>query len=139
MLDGFNLRYQEKTPVPYSARKAYLIYGWMASRHVFNDFILRLPADWQVRVLDLPRYGGASFTEPFDIAMITETFAAQTDAPVHILGWSLSGLVALYLVVLYSDGICPLCLIISPTRLIADMDYLEGPANPVLDEMVGAF
>ena len=125
--------------MPHSAKKVYLIHGWAANRHVFDDLIPRLPADWQIRALDLPGHGDAPFAEPFDIAAIAETFAAQIDAPAHILGWSLGGLVALYLAALYPDKIRSLCLTASFARLTADADYPEGLSNPALGKMVGAF
>ena len=83
--------------MPHSAKKVYLIHGWAANRHVFDDLIPRLPAGWDVRALDLPGHGDAPFAEPFDIAAVAEAFAGQIDTPAHILGWSLGGLVALYL------------------------------------------
>ena len=125
--------------MPHSAKKVYLIHGWAANRHVFDDLIPRLPADWQIRALDLPGHGDAPFAEPFDIATIAETFAAQIDTPAHILGWSLGGLVALYLAALYPDKIRSLCLTAGFARLTADTDYPEGLANPALGKMVGAF
>ena len=75
--------------MPHSAKKVYLIHGWAANRHVFDDLIPRLPAGWDVRALDLPGHGDAPFAEPFDIAAVAETFAGQIDTPAHILGWSL--------------------------------------------------
>lgn len=125
--------------MPHSAKKVYLIHGWAANRHVFDDLIPRLPADWDVRALDLPGHGDAPFAEPFDIAAVAETFAGQIDTPAHILGWSLGGLVALYLTALYPDKIRSLCLTASFARLTADTDYPEGLAQPALGKMVGAF
>ena len=125
--------------MPYSAKKVYLIHGWAANRHVFDDLIPRLSADWDIRALDLPGHGDAPFAEPFDIAAIAETFAAQIDTPAHILGWSLGGLVALYLAALYPDKIRSLCLTAGFARLTADTDYPEGLANLALGKMVGAF
>ena len=70
---------------------------------------------------------------------VAEAFAGQIDTPAHILGWSLGGLVALYLTALYPDKIQSLCLTASFARLTADTDYPEGLAQPALGKMVGAF
>ncbi len=72
-------------------------------------------------------------------AAVAEAFAGQIDTPAHILGWSLGGLVALYLTALYPDKIKSLCLTASFARLTADTDYPEGLAQPALGKMVGAF
>ena len=125
--------------MPHSAKKVYLIHGWAANRHVFDDLIPRLPTDWDIRALDLPGHGDAPFAEPFDIAAIAETFAAQIDTPAHILGWSLGGLVALHLAARQPDKVRSLCLTASFARLTADADYPEGLSNPALGKMVGAF
>ena len=125
--------------MPHSAKKVYLIHGWAANRHVFDDLIPRLSADWQIRALDLPGHGDAPFTEPFNIAAIAEAFAEEIDAPAHILGWSLGGLVALHLAARRPDKVRSLCLTASFARLTADADYPEGLSNPALGKMVGAF
>ena len=125
--------------MPHSAKKVYLIHGWAANRHVFDDLIPRLPNDWDIRALDLPGHGDAPFAEPFDIAAIAEAFAEEIDTPAHILGWSLGGLVALHLAARRPDKVRSLCLTASFARLTADADYPEGLSNSALSKMVGAF
>ena len=44
-----------------STKKVYLIHGWAANRHVFDDLIPRLPADWQCYALNLAGHGDAAF------------------------------------------------------------------------------
>lgn len=125
--------------MPHSAKKIFLIHGWAANRHVFDDFIPRLPAAWDIRALDLPGHGGAPFAETFDIAAAAEDYAGQIDTPAHILGWSLGGLVALHLAARYPEKVRSLCLTASFARLTAAEDYPEGLAAPALGKMVGAF
>ena len=125
--------------MPDAAKKVYLIHGWGANRHVFDDLMPRLPAEWAVCAPDLPGHGDAPFVRPFDIAAAADGIAAQIDVPADILGWSLGGLVALYLVVRHPGKVRSLCLTASFARLTADEDYPEGLAAPALGKMVGAF
>lgn len=125
--------------MPHSAKKVYLIHGWAANRHVFDDFIPRLPHDWEVHALNLPGHGDAPFSDDFDIAAIADHYAAQIDTPAHILGWSLGGLVALYLAARHPDKVKSLCLTASFAKFTAEADYPEGLSHPALAKMVGAF
>ena len=132
-------RQQERKFMPDAAKKVYLIHGWGANRHVFDDLMPRLPAEWAVCAPDLPGHGDAPFVRPFDIAAAADGIAAQIDAPADILGWSLGGLVALYLAARHPGKVRSLCLTASFARLTADEDYPEGLAAPALGKMVGAF
>ena len=130
---------QERKFMSDAAKKVYLIHGWGANHHVFDDLMPRLPAEWVVCAPDLPGHGDAPFVQPFDIEAAADAVAAQIDTPADILGWSLGGLVALYLAARHSDKVRSLCLTASFARLTADEDYPEGLAAPALGKMVGAF
>ena len=69
-------RQQERKFMPDAAKKVYLIHGWGANRHVFDDLMPRLPATWSVSSVDLPGHGDAPFVQPFDIEA-----AADADYP----------------------------------------------------------
>ncbi|STZ77161.1 pimeloyl-ACP methyl ester esterase BioH [Bergeriella denitrificans] len=125
--------------MPNSVQKVYLIHGWGANRHVFDDLIPRLPASWDIHNLDLPGHGGAPDIEPFDIAAIADRFAADIDSPAHILGWSLGGLAALNLAARHPEKVRSLCLTASFAKLTAAPDYLEGLDRVALGKMVGLF
>lgn len=125
--------------MPYPAKKVCLIHGWAANRHVFDDFVPRLPHDWAVSAFNLPGHGGAPFSEPFDIAAAADGYAAQIDTPAHILGWSLGGLVALYLAARHPEKVKSLCLTATFAKFTAAPDYPEGLNHPALAKMVGAF
>ncbi|WP_375731082.1 alpha/beta fold hydrolase, partial [Neisseria meningitidis] len=53
--------------MPDAVKKVYLIHGWGANRHMFDDLMPRLPATWPVSAVDLPGHGDAPFAQPFDI------------------------------------------------------------------------
>lgn len=123
----------------HSAPKVYLIHGWAANRHIFDDLILHLPTDWDIHAVNLPGHGDESFDGKFDIAAIADTFASQINTPTHILGWSLGGLVALYMAARHPDKVCSLCLSASFAKFLATTDYPEGLSHPALAKMIGFF
>ena len=122
-----------------SAQKIYLIHGWGVNRHVFDDFITHLPATWDVRLLNLPGHGTAAAGETFDIERVADDFARQIDQPAHILGWSLGGLVALYLAVRHPEKVTSLCLTASFAKLLAADHYPEGLNQVALGKMIALF
>nr|WP_231998428.1 pimeloyl-ACP methyl ester esterase BioH [Neisseria animalis] len=124
--------------MPHS-RKVYLIHGWGANRHVFDDLIPRLPAAWHIRAFDLPGHGGAPDVGTFDIAAVADRFAAQIDGRADLLGWSLGGLVVLYIAARHPDKVRSLCLTASFARLTAAPDYPEGLNRVALGKMTGLF
>ncbi|MCP1660839.1 pimeloyl-ACP methyl ester esterase BioH [Neisseria perflava] len=125
--------------MPHAAKKVYLIHGWAANRHVFDDLIPRLPADWTCRALNLPGHGGAPFDTPINLAAVADRYAADISEPAHILGWSLGGLVALYLAARHPNKVASLCLTAGFAKFLAADCYPEGLSQPALGKMIGAF
>lgn len=56
-----------------------------------------------------------------------------------VAGWSLGGLVALYLAKRYPQKVRKLCLIASFAKFLATDDYPEGLTNPALGKMITLF
>lgn len=106
---------------------------------MFNDLIPRFPAHWEVCALDLPGHGDAPFCHDFDVVATADDIAAQIDEPAHVLGWSLGGLVALYLAAHHPDKVKSLCLTASFAKFLACEDYPEGLSNPALAKMIDFF
>lgn len=121
------------------AKKVYLIHGWAANRHIFDDLIPRLPAEWAIQAPDLPGHGQAPFNGRFDIAAAADALAGQIDEPACLLGWSLGGLVALCLAKRHPEKVRALCLTTSFAKLQAEPGYPEGLSHPALARMVDLF
>ncbi|MDO1510696.1 MULTISPECIES: pimeloyl-ACP methyl ester esterase BioH [unclassified Neisseria] len=121
------------------AKKVYLIHGWAANRHIFDDLTPRLPAGWEIRTVNLPGHGDAPFNGEFDVAATADMIARQIDEPAYLLGWSLGGLISLYLAANYPEKVRSLCLTASFARFQAAPDYPEGLTNPALAKMIALF
>ncbi len=123
----------------HSPKNVYLIHGWAANRHIFDDLTPRLPANWHIRALNLPGHGDAPFNGGFDVADAADAFAEQISEPAYLVGWSLGGLVALYLAHRHPEKVRALCLTASFARFQAAPDYPEGLSNPALAKMIVLF
>lgn len=119
----------------------WLIHGWAANHHVFDPLYARMPPPVQAvwRAPDLPGHGSASFDGVFDVAACADAIAAQITAPVHVLGWSLGGLVALSVAARYPHKVKTLCLTASFAKFQAAADYPEGLSHPALGKMATLF
>lgn len=123
----------------HGTEKVYLIHGWAANRHVFDDWRGRLPAEWHIEAVDLPGHGGAPFDAPFDLSRAANALAAKISTPAHLFGWSLGGLLALITAARHPEKVRSLCLTASFAKFLAAPDYPEGLAQPALAKMVGLF
>lgn len=122
-----------------SAKKVYLIHGWAANRHIFDDLVLRLPDNWDIETLNLPGHGDAPFDGLFDVTATADLLAGQISEPAYILGWSLGGLVALHIAARHPAKTKALCLTASFAKFQAAPDYPEGLNNPALAKMIELF
>lgn len=125
--------------MPRPAKKVYLLHGWAANRHVFNDLIPRLPANWQIEALNLPGHGDAPHHDAFDVAAVADGYANIIEDNAYILGWSLGGMVALYLAARHPHKVRALCLTASFAKFRAEAGYPEGLSNPALAKMLDLF
>ena len=112
--------------MPRPAKKVYLLHGWAANRHVFNDLIPRLPANWQIEALNLPGHGDAPHHDAFDVAAVADDYANIIEDNAYILGWSLGGMLASELAAL--RGECCRGLLTLASNLLTDILY--GVVDP---------
>lgn len=115
-----------------------MLHGWAANHHVFDPLIEKLP-ECRVGAPDLPGHGTSGLQGTFNPAGIADSLAARVDEPVHLLGWSLGGLVSLHMAARHPDKVRSLCLSASFARLTATADYPEGLAKPALGKMIPLF
>ena len=117
----------------------YLIHGWAANGHVFADLRPLLPTNWQVRAPDLPGHGAGQLNGAFDIMAAADTLAAEMPDNSDIVGWSLGGLVALYIAIRHPHKVRRLCLTSSFAKFLATTDYPQGLNRSALDKMITLF
>ncbi|MDO5686328.1 MAG: alpha/beta fold hydrolase [Neisseria sp.] len=124
--------------MPASAQQALFLHGWAANRHVFDDFLPRLP-EFHCHAPDLPGHGEAAFGGTFDAKRIADDLAADITVPQHVFGWSLGGYIALLLAIRHPHAVRSLTLCASFARYGAAEDYAAGVVNPPTAKMADLF
>lgn len=118
-----------------------MIHGWGANHHIFDPLRPQIPAPWQQHwwTPDLPGHGTAAFSGQFNLEEIADQMAGQISTPIHLVGWSLGGMVALLLAAHHPDKVKSLCLTASLVKLLASSDYPQGLQRVSLDIMANHF
>lgn len=73
-----------------------LLHGWGLHGGVFDRVAAALAGDYCVHRVDLPGHGASDPLDPFDGGRVADLLAERFPLPVHVLGWSLGGLIAQY-------------------------------------------
>jgi len=71
-----------------------LLHGWGLHGGVFDRVAANLAADFCVHRVDLPGHGASAAAAVFQPDPIAAELAARFPLPVHVVGWSLGGLIA---------------------------------------------
>lgn len=72
-----------------------LLHGWAMHGGIWHGVAERLAEHFCVHLVDLPGHGYSAAVEPFSLSAIAARVAAEFPHPVHVLGWSLGGAVAM--------------------------------------------
>ena len=116
----------------HSSHNVYLIHGWAANGRIFDPLRPLLPAHWQVHAPDLPGHGTTPLEGAFDIAAAADQIAAQMPCNSDVLGWSLGGVVALFIAYRHPDKVRHLCLTASFAKFLATPAYPQGVSRSAL-------
>ena len=113
-----------------------LLHGWGLNGAVFETLAQRLEAGFEVQCLDLPGHGRSSA----DVAVLEQgidalaaVLAAQTAAPLQLLGWSLGGMAALALAAQAPQRVTRLTLVATTPCFMARDDWPHGLPPAVLE------
>lgn len=106
-----------------------LLHGWGMNGAVWRHVVPQFAADYCLHLVDLPGHGQSGIVEPFTL----ENLAAQIDAafpwPVHVIGWSLGGAVAVQWALMQPDKVRSLTLVAS-TPCFAQRDEWKCAMHP---------
>lgn len=110
------------------------LHGWAVNGAVFGDFRNRLPENWHSVAPNLMGHGDD--VADFDVVAAADRVVAQCDdAPAIWFGWSLGGLVALYVAARYPERVRGLVLCSTFARFQAAADYPEGINSNMMRRM----
>ena len=123
-----------------------LIHGWGMHGGYWQDIVDALQDQYRMHCIDLPGHGNSDYhnetaLDEF-VSRIKNTIDAITHEPVHLIGWSLGGLMSQQLCLRYPERVKSLTLIASsacfmqrntwPTAM--QKDVLQGFADSLLQD-----
>jgi len=114
-----------------------LLHGWGLHGGVFDRVAANLAADFCVHRVDLPGHGASASVETFHPDAIAATLAERFPLPVHVLGWSLGGLIAQYWAARYPAQVKSLALVATSPRFVRDDSWPHAQQRSAI-EGVGA-
>lgn len=100
-----------------------LLHGWGLHGGVFARVAQSLADDWCVHCVDLPGHGRSPASGGFDAAAVADALAAQFPLPLHVLGWSLGGLVAQHWAARHPGQVRSLVLVATSPRFVRDESW----------------
>lgn len=103
-----------------------LLHGWGLHGAVWRRVADALAADYCVHMVDLPGCGGSPMQQPYTLAAITESLAAAFPLPIHVLGWSMGGAIALHWALSQPDRIRTVSLCASSPCFVQKPDWPQA-------------
>ncbi|WP_434779590.1 pimeloyl-ACP methyl ester esterase BioH [Neisseria sp. Ec49-e6-T10] len=116
-----------------------LLHGWATNHHIFDYVRTKLPSQCNFITPDLPGHGQTALTDTFDPETIAQTLAYKLKEPVHVIGWSLGGLIGQYLAAYFPHLVKSLCLTASNSQFIASEHYEFGAKFASLQKFAQLF
>lgn len=110
-----------------------MLHGWGLHGGVFDRIAANLAADYTLHLVDLPGHGGSAATAVFDPAVIADTLAEAFPLPVHVLGWSLGGLLAQFWAARHANAVRSLALVATSPRFVRDDSWPHAQAREAIE------
>jgi len=114
-----------------------LLHGWGLHGGVFDRIAANLANDFCVHRVDLPGHGASAAAAVFHPDPIAAELAARFPLPVHVVGWSLGGLIAQHWAARHPALVKSLALIATSPRFVRDDSWPHAQQRSAI-ESVGA-
>lgn len=114
-----------------------LLHGWGLHGGVFDRVAANLDNDFCVHRVDLPGHGASAAAAVFHPDPIAAELAARFPLPVHVVGWSLGGLIAQHWAARHPALVKSLALIATSPRFVRDDSWPHAQQRSAI-ESVGA-
>lgn len=123
-----------------------LLHGWGMHGAYWNDMVDGLQSAYCLHCIDLPGHGHSAYHNETSlddfVAQIKSTIDNMTQRPVHLIGWSLGGLMSQKFCLTYPERVKSLTLIASSASFVQRVDWqtailaevLEGFADNLLQD-----
>jgi pimeloyl-[acyl-carrier protein] methyl ester esterase len=115
-----------------------LLHGWGLHGGVFERLAMALANQYCVHLVDLPGHGGSSARATFDGAEVADLMATHFPLPVHVLGWSLGGLVAQYWALRHPQQVKSLALVATSPCFVKKDDWAHAQSAQSIEAVAGS-
>lgn len=113
-----------------------MIHGWGFDSRVLGSLAAALESDWNIRLLDMPGYGGnRAAVLPRGIDELSVSLIDAVPANSILLGWSLGGLVALKLAGFAEKSIRAVVLLASTPCFMRKADWHGGLTEEQIQDL----
>ncbi|BEV72530.1 MULTISPECIES: pimeloyl-ACP methyl ester esterase BioH [unclassified Paludibacterium] len=114
-----------------------LLHGWGLHGGVFARVAESLAEQYCVHCVDLPGHGASAPLEPYQGEQVVGLLNAQFPWPVHVVGWSLGGLIGQYWALQAPQQVRSLALVASSPCFVKKADWPHAQSAAAI-EAVGA-
>ena len=105
-----------------------LLHGWGLHGGVFARVADRLARDYCLHLVDLPGHGASNALDDYSGAAVVDALQALFPMPVHVLGWSLGGLIAQYWALQQPAAVRSLALVATSPCFVRKADWPHAQA-----------
>ncbi len=114
-----------------------LVHGWGMHGAYWTPMVEALKANYRIHCIDLPGHGKSAYQNEQSIddfaAQLKQTIESVSEQGVHLVGWSLGGLISQQLCLRYPDKIKSVTLIASSPCFVQKKDWPHAMLPRVLN------
>lgn len=122
-----------------STQHIVFLHGWGLCGRIFSSFAAQVPEGYTAHCPDLPGHGNTPMQPGMTIEDVIDTLTTRFPFPVHVVGWSLGGLIAQYWAHRNPTQISSLFLLSTGPKLVIDTDWAYGQRTAALYKLADQF
>jgi pimeloyl-[acyl-carrier protein] methyl ester esterase len=103
-----------------------LIHGWGMHSGIWEPIIEKFSKKYTLHLVDIPGMGQSHIIDPYDLTHLAEAISQNLPSSFDILGWSLGGLIALKMSLMYPKKIHRMVLVGGTPCFINQTDWSCG-------------
>lgn len=111
-----------------------LLHGWGMTHRIWDEVARALAQNFCVHSMDLPGYGTSHAVSPYTLPALTQSLLAEFPFPVHVIGWSLGGLLGMAAALAEPDRIKSLTLVAASPCFMQRKDWQSATSPAHLQQ-----